>query len=101
QPPRPASTPIPYTTLFRSLLKWMDDRYFASVVQTEPGRRGSELSLSGLDIAALRIMGLFLARGDIFNYRGERVSDSFMAEYAGQDRKSTRLDSSHVKISYA
>ena len=84
------------------MLKWMDDRYIASFVQTEPGRQGSELSLSGTDIAALRIMGLFLARGDIFNYRGERVSDSFMAEYAGhiEQKAVVKFTGASKKLSY-
>ncbi|MCB1218582.1 hypothetical protein KDL44_14450 [bacterium] len=84
------------------MLKWMDDRFIVSFVQTEAPRPGSELALSGIDIAALRIMGLFLARGDIFNYRGERIADSFMAEYAGhiEQKATVKFTGANKKLSY-
>lgn len=66
------------------VVRWMDDRFLLSFVCTEPARIGKELSLSPVDIAVLQIFGLFLARGDIFNYRGERVYTNFMGEYAGE-----------------
>src|SRR5690554_7692860 len=75
RPPR--STLFPYTTLFRSLCA---------------GRRGSScgpgLPLGG-DVTATGAAARFRAPRRLFN-RGERT-----------DRKSTRLNSSHVRISYA
>src|SRR5438874_8234748 len=72
RPPR--STLFPYTTLFRSL--WQPT---ASIVRTAPSRSKS-LSNSGIAVISelLKLLDL-----------------------EGADRKSTRLNSSHVEISYA
>src|SRR5690349_23626042 len=91
--PRPArSTLFPYTTLFRS-------RACVEAFR----RRGAKLALTarsqdklqdaaGTD--ALAIAG-DLTSGDF----RKRVVDTVAGEYG--DRKSTRLNSSHVEISYA
>ncbi len=71
--------------------RWLDDRFLLGFVAADTPRHGPNLSLSSLDQAVLRLFGQYLARGDIFNYRGERVSDSFMAEYAGEiEQKAVR-----------
>src|SRR5688572_31138537 len=84
--PPPRSTLFPYTTLFRSLL-----RLSAGVAELGHERRDAikhEL-LAGLPA------------------RSERRRRSLLAGWArwfserGQDRKSTRLNSSHSQISYA
>src|SRR3712207_6918934 len=68
----PRSTLFPYTTLFRSLVDYL-------VVRHEKDDRGDE------------------QRGD-----DRREQDISPAElHPGQDRKSTRLNSSHANISYA
>src|SRR3989442_4591834 len=72
RPPR--STLFPYTTLFRSLLG-------------EPLRRG------GADVARAD-------DGDLVEHHPPRVCISRCGS-ARRDRKSTRLNSSHVRISYA
>src|SRR5256885_7603421 len=82
RPPR--STLFPYTTLFRSI-------------------QNCEVSgfLSG---AGGRVVGVETSRGRI---RAERIGiaaaghSSVLAKLAGLDRKSTRLNSSHLVISYA
>src|SRR5436309_10803437 len=75
--PPPRSTLFPYTTLFRSRLARQE---------TGSGRRRSCLGL-----AAIR-------RKSVATTREGQSSDAFSAN---RDRKSTRLNSSHVKISYA
>src|SRR5256885_9137297 len=81
RPPR--STLFPYTTLFRSHgrmhYKWMNrgDRIEAPLV-----RAGGELKAVDWDEALDRVAGIL---------RGA----------SGKDRKSTRLNSSHLVISYA
>src|SRR5699024_12714840 len=73
-PPPPRSTLFPYTTLFRSHPR-------------AGGRlRGSRWPVS---LSLLR----FRDRGELYR--------SAAAEADGRDRKSTRLNSSHVSISYA
>src|SRR5690606_40789627 len=75
--PPPRSTLFPYTTLFRSLA---DGRV--------PDVREVRHLAAGADLHVLRL--------------DERADLAVGAEHrAGSDRKSTRLNSSHVKISYA
>src|SRR5688572_30929786 len=90
RPPR--STLFPYTTLFRSRDRARGDpqqlgRPCAHLLQV---RRAHERVASGLrDAAAAAGVGDVLVVGDALD-----LGD-------GQDRKSTRLNSSHSQISYA
>src|SRR5207302_11450834 len=79
-PPHPVSTLFPYTTLFRSL---------ASAISICRNR----LSGTALDDSTIR----FDWR-ETTSYPGWRQSNLIVES---SDRKSTRLNSSHVKISYA
>src|SRR5258708_31947685 len=85
RPPR--STLFPYTTLFRSVPAFVshDGTAFVTAHSFEAGRRGA---LSPAGDPARSAQALFAA-GDL-----SRAS-------AGEDRKSTRLNSSHQIISYA
>src|SRR5690242_21515244 len=76
RPPR--STLFPYTTLFRSRLAHAGDG---------AGRPGDPCPV----VARRRVAGVFAGAGR----RDER------ADLPGADRKSTRLNSSHMSISYA
>src|SRR5690554_7295626 len=89
RPPR--STLFPYTTLFRSDWAWRGD-------SDAPGVDGQTLQekLGGLSVdkrrEALRAL------------RGRKLrSELYALDHAVEptDRKSTRLNSSHVRISYA
>src|SRR5690349_22420147 len=76
RPPR--STLFPYTTLFRSVLG------------------GSEINT-----IADGVVGATLAGGGTTRvFGGQEYPNRVLAD-AGTDRKSTRLNSSHVEISYA
>src|SRR5690625_6552139 len=74
RPPR--STLFPYTTLFRS---------------PQVRRRGHGGYMTGIQDVSAGAGGTGTARCDIAGHRYRR----------GEDRKSTRLNSSHVAISYA
>jgi hypothetical protein len=90
-------------------VQWYDDRFILSFVCTAPARKGSRLSLSPLDLAVMRMYGQFLARGDIYDYRGDRLSGNFAADYAGEveskakvkftgaEKKMTFVSASEVK----
>src|SRR3712207_7957130 len=90
RPPR--STLFPYTTLFRSMV-----RSFVELARVEPG----------FDPSNVVVMDLSLA-GD--RYKEPQTRVEFFRQLVGrlgalpgvqQDRKSTRLNSSHANISYA
>src|SRR3712207_8357071 len=86
RPPR--STLFPYTTLFRSGLR------------EAPGGGGGIGARIGDGLARLPIAGEHARDGD------ERIGDELARERRGhdvgqEDRKSTRLNSSHANISYA
>src|SRR5262245_64539200 len=87
-PPPPTSTLFPYTTLFRSRVAADDDHPLGGAVAVahltvEAGRESADVGLGGLvpDRELERVVGVV---------GGGR-----------QDRKSTRLNSSHLGISYA
>src|SRR5699024_11757787 len=87
----PRSTLFPYTTLFRSLAMYARVNFpkFAKVLESYVKNRGKEAVIA----AAFTFLsyGYFLEdiRIDMFVFKGL------------EDRKSTRLNSSHVSISYA
>src|SRR5690606_41324619 len=93
RPPRPPlSTLLPYTTLFRSLGE--DRRANAGARSGEREARGGSASARGGAAPAREIQ-----REDPRPRLSGRSDGT--AEPAAADRKSTRLNSSHVKISYA
>src|SRR5204863_9429114 len=79
--PPPTSTLFPYTTLFRSGIPKL------------PNTQGSA------ELAAIERTIVIAIEGVEFGARGS--PDLLDAERAVIDRKSTRLNSSHVEISYA
>src|SRR5690606_40752349 len=86
------STLFPYTTLFRSTLEivlGIDNLVFISIaVSRLPPEQRPRARRFGLALACVtRIMLL--------------LSLAFLASMQNKDRKSTRLNSSHVKNSYA
>src|SRR5690606_40049609 len=86
--PPPRSTIFPYTTLFRSIR--IDD-------VAEVGEVEGLAEIEREDQQYVRVLS--------YDFRGpqklaERTHKAFMAAIS-VDRKSTRLNSSHVKISYA
>src|SRR5690554_7785997 len=87
--PPPRSTLFPYTTLFRSRLD--------AARQQRPLRgRGP---VGGRPRGAARAAAG--AGGGVATGRGVRVRARSGTDRARRDRKSTRLNSSHVRISYA
>src|SRR5690606_40889546 len=92
----PSSTLFPYTTLFRSLVEETALR-----THSIPGARRSG-PLKRADQALVADCEL-LAPGVALNAQVEQVVrvDVSLQHIKALDRKSTRLNSSHVKISYA
>src|SRR3712207_8172239 len=90
RPPRSAL--FPYTTLFRSY--------------TEVGAPYADVAAWATIIFEL-VGGVFLIVGALTRFVGvglvvlSVLTISYFSYYAGPDRKSTRLNSSHANISYA
>src|SRR3989449_8532276 len=92
RPPR--STLFPYTTLFRSFQRSL------ALAEGEFDQAGAIAACEGLGDAALW-QGQW-AGAQAWYSRGLRLAQSSVDRRAGgQDRKSTRLNSSHGYISYA
>src|SRR5690349_24183917 len=87
----PASTLFPYTTLFRSF--WL----VVGLVRRGPSRVVGGRRVGGVTVRVHRVVGLDGVPGlelllvQVEGHRGGLLGD----------RKSTRLNSSHVEISYA
>src|SRR3712207_8848041 len=92
RPPR--STLFPYTTLFRSDVQG----------DGHGERRGDQQGEHGPEQGAQHeradVVAETLAAGDVLR-RGGEGGDGLADEERRQDRKSTRLNSSHANISYA
>src|SRR5690606_41745002 len=93
----PRSSLFPYTTLFRSALAWR-----------ERLQRGGPLALVGelCSRHAPRLLGLMDGERRLTNYLQlaehlQEAQRTALGLHGLLDRKSTRLNSSHVKISYA
>src|SRR5690606_39826185 len=92
---------FPYTPLFRSILGVTSGAGFAITVGTVLGIAGSQtaqlgLALAGAVVASLVVYGV----GRTAPLRLVLAGVAFTFVLSGIDRKSTRLNSSHVKISY-
>src|SRR5690606_40590154 len=97
----PTSTLFPYTTLFRSFL---DRLACAFRRQRIPDALAIADHVHGLAHRPLRRTAVQRHHAEATQQRAQRPPEQLvLAENAGfepQDRKSTRLNSSHVKISY-
>src|SRR5690606_40295979 len=99
-PRPPPSTLFPYTTLFRSRSSQHLQQLAGQIVQVrirpDHGRRAHPSQVPIGDLG-------HLLRGDLGD-AGQRLVDGerpTVVQLVLADRKSTRLNSSHVKISYA
>src|SRR5437762_10890552 len=90
RPPLPRSTLFPYTTLFRSQLGLTGPQYLQSLVQQFD-------TLYADSQKAPRVMGIPLHPFLV----GAPSNIKYLKQAIQQDRKSTRLNSSHRCISYA
>src|SRR5207253_11154682 len=95
-PPPPRSTLFPYTTLFRSLS--------AALILLSAGEAQERASDDGPSAKVLSLEQLWNQAevAQDTHSLNQLLSDTFIfVDVDGRDRKSTRLNSSHVAISYA
>src|SRR5690606_41113836 len=97
--PAPQSTPFPYTTLFRSTgLRVEADHLRVGELVDERQR----VAHGGQQDVAARLVRLRLDReAQIVPLADHVLAEQVEGLLHAVDRKSTRLNSSHVKISYA
>src|SRR5690606_39806238 len=98
--PPPRSPPLPYTTLFRSPPGRPHLRVPVAVRRRTRGARPRARALRRRPRRARLAVALELAPG-LRPRRGRRRARRGQPAVHPPDRKSTRLNSSHVKISYA
>src|SRR5207249_11933451 len=91
-PPLPLPTLFPYTTLFRSLTRLGLDQFCLEAHSTKAGKTKIMEELKRTLELASR------PREDMVD---EHLEDLLRIRAELKDRKSTRLNSSHVSISYA
>src|SRR5699024_11503584 len=95
----PTSTPFPYTTLFRSDQVVLGHVVLDQGSAVEHGKAVAQAAQgvvhAGHVVGTVGVKGLVSAGGLVVDL------DVLDAGRAGGDRKSTRLNSSHVSISYA
>src|SRR5207302_10504415 len=94
----PSSTLFPYTTLFRSHVRGLT--FVLDVVYNHFGPEGNYVG----EFAPYFTSKYATPWGDAIDYEGAPAARQLVLENARmwfEDRKSTRLNSSHVKISYA
>src|SRR5690606_42049169 len=98
---RSNSTLFPYTTLFRSEL--IDSLSLRQKIVTEIGKAKAANNVTPLQLHRMgALMEKRIAQGSSAGLSSEYVKELFDTIHEESvDRKSTRLNSSHVKISYA
>src|SRR5699024_12681380 len=90
------STLFPYTTLFRSY----EDTYILKVMAKNYHGTEVEVDLNNDVDLDIELEPFYTVPGGEIAY-DDGVADNARAFYDAGDRKSTRLNSSHVSISYA
>src|SRR5256885_2885947 len=86
RPPR--STLFPYTTLFRSAARHLQHVGYAPLVFVS--------ALTGT-----RVQRIFDLAAELHDQAATRIKTPDLNDWVQRDRKSTRLNSSHLVISYA
>src|SRR5690554_7247131 len=92
--PPPTPTLFPYTTLFRSVALLVELTRFRRVAFDDH-------SLKTGDDALAHLLAALLEHGSLITHTQMESGDIETTDPLEQDRKSTRLNSSHVRISYA
>src|SRR3712207_9137557 len=98
RPPR--STLFPYTTLFRSPLALLEAEQLDASAPHEHAALSASAGTGKTHVLTARVLRLLLAGVDPSSILCLTFTKAGAAEMA-EDRKSTRLNSSHANISYA
>src|SRR5690606_40587186 len=92
---------VPYTTLFRSVLRRESVRIFGETLLVHGLELDREIRRAAV-VGRIEAVGFAAGRAadlnDLDVDAAQRVDDRLARRARGRDRKSTRLNSSHVKI---
>lgn len=75
----------------RNYSEWTGERFMLGFVSGEPSRHGSRYSFSPVDMAILRLCGMYAFRDKIFDYRGNRLEGNLMADYSARLESKTAV----------
>lgn len=75
----------------RNYTEWTGERFMLGFVSGEPPRHGSKQSFSPVDMAVLRLCGMYAFRDKIFDYRGNRIEGNLMADYSARLESKTAV----------
>ncbi|HEY9842845.1 MAG TPA: hypothetical protein V6D23_20430 [Candidatus Obscuribacterales bacterium] len=75
----------------RNYTEWTGERFMLGFVSGEPSRHGSRCSFNPIDMALLRLCGMYTFRDKIFDYRGNRLEGNLMADYSARLESKTAV----------
>ena len=75
----------------RNYTDWFEDRFVISFVSGEPTRKGPKYSFTSVDFHLLKACGQYLCKDRVFDYRGDRLTGTFMADYSGKVESKTAV----------
>ena len=68
----------------RRYLEWTGERFIVGLVTAETPRSGQAYHFSSLDMAVLKLCGMYAFKDKIFDYRGNRLEGNLMADYSAR-----------------
>ncbi len=75
----------------RRYLEWTGERFVMGIVTAEPSRSGQDYTFSSLDMAVLKLCGMYAFKDKIFDYRGNRLEGNLMADYSARLESKTTV----------
>ncbi len=75
----------------RNYTEWTGERFMLGFVSGEPSRHGSRYSFTPVDMAVLRLCGMYAFKDKIFDYRGNRLEGNLMADYSARLESKTAV----------
>jgi hypothetical protein len=68
----------------RRYLEWTGERFIVGLVTAETPRSGKAYNFSSLDMAVMKLCGMYAFKDKIFDYRGNRLEGNLMADYSAR-----------------
>ena len=75
----------------RNYCDFLEDRFVIGFVSGEAAKVGAKVGFSPVDMQVLKVMGMYLAKDPVYNYRGELNEGTFMGDYTGKVEKTAQV----------